>query len=146
MNTISEKAVIFWNSGYYCAESVLMAAAEMRGIESDLIPKIATGFCSGVAQTGGMCGALSGAVMGLGLAHGRGDYQGDRVLLYENTQKLVTAFEGRFGSTNCSQLLDLDLGTEQGQADYQARNLNPQCEGYVREAARLVGDYSRNDT
>lgn len=143
MTLISDRAVKFWNSGYYCAESVLMAAAEEQGIESDLIPKIATGFCSGVAQTGGICGALSGAVMGLGLAFGRGDVEGDRTLLYAKTQELVAAFEGKFGSTNCSQLLDLDLGTDQGQTDYQARNLNPQCEGYVREASLLVGELTR---
>ena len=139
MRSISERAVGFWNSGYYCAESVLMAAAEEQGIRSDLIPKIASGFCSGVAQTGGMCGALSGAVMGLGLTAGRGDPQGERDLIYQKTQNLVSAFESKFGSSNCSQLLDLDLGTERGQEQYKARNLNPQCEGYVREAARLVG-------
>jgi C_GCAxxG_C_C family probable redox protein len=138
MGTMPEKAVRFWNDGYYCAESVLMSAAKWQGIDSELIPKIATGFCSGVAQTGGMCGALSGAVMGLSIVHGRGENQEDRAVLYEKTQKLVAAFGTSFGSTNCSQLLQLDLGTEQGQADYQSRNLNPQCEGYVREAARLV--------
>ncbi|MEN8241460.1 MAG: C-GCAxxG-C-C family protein [Chloroflexota bacterium] len=138
MGSISERAVSFWNSGYYCAESVLMAAAEGQDIKSDLIPKIASGFCSGVAQTGGMCGALSGAVMSLGLRYGRGDSQGERDLLYQKTQKLVGAFEEKFGSTNCSQLLDLELGTEAGQAAYQERELIGQCEGYVGEAARLM--------
>lgn len=143
MNDISEKAVSFWNSGFYCAESVLLAAADHQGINSELIPKIATGFCSGVAQTGGMCGALSGAVMGLGLAYGRGDPQGDRAILYEKTQMLVREFISSFGSTNCSILLELDLGTEQGQADYQAKDLNPRCRGYVSEAARLVGELTK---
>jgi C_GCAxxG_C_C family probable redox protein len=119
---------------------VLLAAAHQQGIESDLIPKIATGFCSGVAQTGGMCGALSGAILALSMVHGRGTNGDDRTFLYEKIKKLVWAFEDQFGSDNCSQLLDLDLGTEQGQAEYKARNLYPQCEGYVREAARLVGE------
>ena len=60
-----------FNSGFYCAESVLMAIAESRGIRSDLIPRIATGFCSGMARTGGQCGAVSGAMMGISLATGR---------------------------------------------------------------------------
>ena len=117
---------------------MLLAAAIQQGIDSDLIPKIATGFCSGVAQTGGMCGALSGAVMALSMVHGRGIKGDDRAFLYEKIQELVKSFESQFGSTNCSQLLDLDLGTDHGQVDYQARNLKLQCEGYVREAARLV--------
>jgi C_GCAxxG_C_C family probable redox protein len=115
-----------------------MAAAIQQGIESDLIPKIATGFCSGVAQTGGMCGALSGGIMALSMVHGRGTNGDGRELVYEKTHRLVREFEDIFGSRNCSILLDLDLGTDEGQAAYKARNLYPQCEGYIREVGRLV--------
>lgn len=41
------------------------------GIESDLIPRLATAFCSGVSRTCGDCGALIGAIMGVSLALGR---------------------------------------------------------------------------
>lgn len=138
MNTISDKAAAFWNSGYFCAESVLLATAQQQGIESEIIPNIASGFCSGVARTGGMCGALSGAVMSLSMIYGRVDNEDDRTLLYQKIQHLVSRFEESFGSTNCSTLLELDLGTEQGQSDYKDLDLSPQCEGYIREAARLV--------
>jgi C_GCAxxG_C_C family probable redox protein len=138
MTTYSSKAVSFWNSGYYCAESVLLAAANQQGIESELIPKIASGFCSGVSRTGGMCGALSGAVMALSMGYGWNDEELDRTKLYEKVQQLAAGFEAKFGSTNCSELLELDLGTDQGQADYQARELSQRCEGFVGEAARLV--------
>jgi len=57
--------------GYLCSEAVLLALAESMGVESELIPRIATGFAAGVARTGNLCGALSGAVMGLGLRYGR---------------------------------------------------------------------------
>ncbi|HOO88447.1 MAG TPA: hypothetical protein PK442_12150, partial [Synergistales bacterium] len=40
-------------SGLYCAESALLAVAEARGTRSELIPNIATGFCSGMARTCG---------------------------------------------------------------------------------------------
>ena len=58
----SQRSVELFRSGFFCAESVLQAIAESLDIRSDLIPRIATGFCSGVARTGGMCGAVSGAV------------------------------------------------------------------------------------
>lgn len=115
-----------------------MAVAIQQGIESELIPKIATGFCSGVAQTGGICGAVSGGVMALSMVHGRETNGDDRELLYQKTQKLVKEFEDKFGSRNCSALLDLDLGTEEGRQAFKTRNLYPQCEGYVRELGRLV--------
>lgn len=115
-----------------------MAVAIKLGIESDLIPKIATGFCSGIAQTGGMCGAVSGGVLALSMVHGRETIDADRTDLYQKTQHLVRGFEAEFGSRDCSVLLELDLGTEEGQAAYKARNLYPQCEAYVREVGRLV--------
>jgi C_GCAxxG_C_C family probable redox protein len=117
---------------------VLLAAAEHLGIDSDLVPKIATGFCSGVARTGGMCGALSGAVMALSMHEGREGEGYDHTELYEKIQQLVESFETKFGSTNCAQLLGLELGSEQGQVEYQQRNLNQQCAKYVGEAGRLV--------
>jgi C_GCAxxG_C_C family probable redox protein len=59
----SQRSIELFTSGYFCAESVLMAIAESQGIQSDLIPKIATGFCSGIARTGSICGAVCGAIM-----------------------------------------------------------------------------------
>ena len=66
-----QRSLELFRSGYFCAESVLQAIAENQDIQSDLIPKIATGFCSGISRTGGMCGAVSGGIMGIGLVAGR---------------------------------------------------------------------------
>jgi hypothetical protein len=54
----SQRSVELFRSGFFCAESVLLAIAESQGIESDLIPRIATGFCSGISRTGGACAEL----------------------------------------------------------------------------------------
>lgn len=127
-----------WNQGYYCAESVLAAVAASQGIESELIPKIATAFCSGLAQTNGPCGAMTGGVMGLSLCEGREDVRDGREKIYRKTQRLVDSFKSQFGDTHCTKLLQLQLGTSEASQEYAARNLSVQCEGYVREAARLA--------
>jgi len=137
---IAELAARNWNQGYYCAESVLAAVAVSQGIESELIPKIATAFCSGLAQTNGPCGAMTGGVMGLSMCEGREDAEDGREKLYQKTQRLVGAFEARFGETHCTNLLQLQLGTPEASQEYAARNLSVQCEGYVREAARLAAE------
>jgi C_GCAxxG_C_C family probable redox protein len=54
-----------------CSESVLLAISELLGVESELIPRIATGFGAGIGRRGEVCGALAGGVMGLGLVYGR---------------------------------------------------------------------------
>ncbi|MBN1579582.1 MAG: C_GCAxxG_C_C family protein [Anaerolineae bacterium] len=128
----------FFKSGYYCAESILLAVAEWKGIESDLIPRIATGFCSGMARSCGLCGAVSGAVMGISLVAGRDSPDEPVVECYTLVQQFLDEFEARFGSTNCQQLIGCDLNTEQGQADFKANHLIEQCTEYVQEAMRMV--------
>ncbi|MEJ2757741.1 MAG: C-GCAxxG-C-C family protein [Anaerolineales bacterium] len=134
----AELAAKNWKAGYYCAESVLAAVATSQGIESELIPKIASAFCSGLAQTNGPCGAMTGGVMGLSLCEGRMDARDGREKLYQKTQRLVDSFSGQFGDTYCTKLLQLQLGTREASQEYAARNLSVQCEDYVREAARMA--------
>lgn len=134
----AELAAQHWNSGYYCAESVLVAVAASQGIESELIPKIASAFCSGWAETNGPCGAMTGGVMGLSLCEGRANVQDGREKLYQKTQRLVQSFEAQFNNTHCTKLLQLQLGTPEAKEAYATRGLHVQCEGYVREAARLA--------
>src|SRR5512136_2225690 len=86
----TQSSLELFKSGYFCAESVLQAIAEDLGIQSELIPKIASGFCSGIARTGGMCGAVSGAIMGINLAAGRSSPSESIEPSYALTQKLIS--------------------------------------------------------
>jgi C_GCAxxG_C_C family probable redox protein len=112
--------------------------AESKGIQSDLIPKIATGFCSGVSRTCGTCGAVSGAIMVLSLFYGR-SLPGESIeTCYNTVQKMTDMFEIKFGSTNCKQLIGCDLATEEGQNTFKSNNLIDQCRNYTEEATRMV--------
>jgi C_GCAxxG_C_C family probable redox protein len=127
-----------WGSGYYCAESVLLALAEEQGIQSDLLPRIATGFCSGVARSCGTCGAVSGAILGLSLCHGRNSPDESVDDAYAVIRELTGLFEKKFGSVNCQELIGCDLGAAEGQAFFRANNLREQCGRYVEEATRMA--------
>jgi C_GCAxxG_C_C family probable redox protein len=135
---ISERCVELFRSGFFCAESVLQAMAEHQGIHSDLIPRIATGLCSGIARTGGMCGAVSGAILGIGLGAGRDSSTGSVEVCYALTQELVRRFENQFGTTNCRQLLGCDLATEAGQRYFMENNLMQHCYQYAEAATRMA--------
>jgi C_GCAxxG_C_C family probable redox protein len=133
-------------SGFYCAESVLLAVAEAKGIQSDLIPKIATGFCSGMARTGGQCGALSGAILSLGMLHGRSAPGASLDGIYARVKKLREAFRTQFGGTGCSELLALDLGTQEGQDAFRELNMFDRCLEFTEGAARLAMILLNEDT
>ncbi len=137
-NKAVQRSKELFESGYYCAESVLLAIAEEKGFQSDLIPRIATGFCSGMARTCGVCGAVSGGIMSLSLLTGRSSPDESVEENYAAVQKLLSAFEGKFGSTNCKELIACDLGTREGQETFEANNLFEQCTRYTEEATRLT--------
>jgi C_GCAxxG_C_C family probable redox protein len=125
-------------SGFYCAESVLKAIAESQGIQSDLIPRIATGFCSGISRTGGMCGAVSGAIMGISLVSGRNHPNESMEISYALTQRLLKLFEAQHGSTNCRQLIGCDLATEAGQHHFADNHLIESCFLYAESATNMA--------
>jgi C_GCAxxG_C_C family probable redox protein len=134
----SQRSQELFRSGFFCAESVLLAIAENRGIQSDLIPKIATGFCSGISRSGGLCGAVSGAIMGLNLVIGRSSPSESIEISYALTQKLISQFEKQVGSVNCRQLIGCDLATEAGQRYFLENHLMERCLQYAGEATRLA--------
>lgn len=125
-------------SGLYCAESVVIALARAQGIESKLLPKIATAFGSGMARTCGPCGALTGGIMGVSLALGR-NRAGESVNnTYAATKELIHAFEQEFGARNCDELLGCDLGTPEGQATFHENRLQERCALYTAKATEIA--------
>jgi C_GCAxxG_C_C family probable redox protein len=133
-----KRARQLFESGYYCAESILKAVAEAHGIESNIVPAIATGFCSGQARTCGQCGALSGAIMSVGMVIGRRSPEDTVDKTYEAVREVIAAFQGRYNSTGCEGLLGCDLGTQEGRDRFDSQNLREQCLNYTEEAAGIV--------
>lgn len=126
--------------GLYCAESVVTAIAKTYKIESDLLPKVATALCGGMARTCGTCGALTGAMLGVSAIHGRSNPDESVEKVFSATQKLVSEFESEFGSKNCHELLGCDLGTPEGQENFKKENLNSRCHDFTVKAAELAAE------
>jgi C_GCAxxG_C_C family probable redox protein len=96
-----------------CAQAVLSVFAEDLGLNKTTALKIATGFGAGMGRTGGVCGAVSGAYMVLGLKpYPDISSPSERK---EKVYSLVQEFNKRFialhNSTGCTQLLGCDLST-----------------------------------
>jgi len=131
------EAAQLFDRGLFCAESVLTVLARRQGVHSDLVPAIATGLCSGVSRRAGMCGAVSGAVMALGLAYGRKDEGGKVDRSYSSVGAFIDAFEREFGSSNCAELLGCHLGTVEGQQIFREQKLATRCRTFTQRATEL---------
>ena len=116
-----------------------MAVAEKHDIQSDLIPGIASGFCGGMSRTAGLCGALAGGIMALGILFGRNSPNDSPKKIYALSERMVHDFEKQFGSRYCSELLGCDISTAEGEAIFQANKLGKTlCLDITVQTAGLV--------
>lgn len=130
---------------FNCAESTLMGLVEAFEMDCPCSPRIATAFGGGMGGCGEVCGALTGAMMALGLKFGR-DSAADldaKALTYGKVRELFAAFREKFGSIQCFDLIGIDLTTPEGLQKATELDLhNNVCPDFVafaaEEAARLL--------
>ena len=135
-------AKLRFNSGFNCAESVLLTLSgrmARRNSES-WIPRIATGFGGGVGRNGDICGALSGGVMAIGLALGRDKAEQSRDPCYAAVDCFYTDFVKEFGSSKCRELTGIDLKARVGSGTYHDRIHLERCNLIVAWAARRANE------
>lgn len=96
---------------YGCAETTLVALQETFGLPNADDSSTAMALNGGIAYSGGVCGAVSGAALALGrLAQSRiPDHGRAKRTARRFTQELMTEFEARFGASNCADLIDYDI-------------------------------------
>jgi len=139
----TEKAAACFEQGFNCAQAVFTPYGEAYGLEPETALKLAAGFGAGIGSMGETCGAVSGAVMAIGLKYGRSKI-GD-LAAKERTNELVQEFARRFkarnGSLVCKELLGLDLGTAEGRKAAKERNTHgTRCAKFVKDAAGILGE------
>jgi C_GCAxxG_C_C family probable redox protein len=139
VNEIVEKALSYSNIGYNCAESALLAIAkDALEIESDLVPKIATGFGGGISRCGYVCGAVSGAIIGFGLRYGRSNPEELRAKTYNRVVEFYRQFQKKFGSIVCRELSGCDLSTIEGIRKFREENVyERRCRYFVTGAIEI---------
>ncbi len=136
-----ERAAQLFASGISCAPAVLAAFAPGLGIDEDHAARAASCFGGGMASSGRVCGAVTGAMMAIGLGHGpgaRADAAAKKVA-YDRAQELWRRFTDRHGSIECRDILGLDISTPEGHAQAAAQGLfKTRCAAAVRDAAEIV--------
>lgn len=105
--TKGEKAKGLFKSGCNCAQAVALAFAEETGLSESVLLKAAGGFGGGMGRLREVCGAVSGAVLVLGLLTGSDDFKNNEAKkeLYRRVQEQAAAFKAENGSYICRELL-----------------------------------------
>ncbi len=146
MEDISERASSHFREGYNCCESVLMGYTEANKISSNIVPRIATGFGGGIARKGSVCGALTGAIMAIGLMYGRDRLDQDAYdLCLAKSSECYERFKKEFGDVRCRNLIKCDLSTSEGRALFKKLGLKEnKCTKYVEGASKILFDLTRS--
>lgn len=135
-----EKALSYFKNNFNCSQAVFATFAPEFGVTEELALKIATQFGGG-ARCGQMCGAVSGALMVLGLKYGH--YHS-----IDNDEKakayaLTVEFNKRFCELNksivCKELLGYDLSIPDQMKKIRQDNLfSTICPKLIADATEIV--------
>lgn len=96
-----------------CAETTYITLKRAYGLPDAEDSSAAMALNGGIAYSGGVCGAISGAALAVGQLVGRhiSDHNEAKTKTRELVMVLMDEFDGEFGSTTCRGLLGIDLRT-----------------------------------
>lgn len=141
MSTSADQAVTTFAQGFNCAQSILAAYGEPLGMPRETALRVAAAFGGGIGGLGDTCGAVTGALMVLGLALAKIDPQDSTAKQknYQLTRQFIDEFKKRNRCTLCRELLGCDISTAQGmQQAKEAGRFTTICPGLVKDAAEIV--------
>jgi len=139
---MSKKAIAELNfkSELNCCQSVVGAYAEECGLDRNTALKIGACFGGGMKK-GEVCGAISGALMVLGLKKGyfleQDSHGRDRAALY--TKMFIDRYENCFGAVTCKAMLghDVSIPSERAHAEMEGR-FQSVCPKAIEKAVELL--------
>lgn len=143
METKAQQALETFRGNFNCAQSVLSAFAEELGLNKDTALKLATPFGAGMAYRQETCGAVTGALMAIGLKYGKGinGTTENKEQTYDMSRMFIEEFKKLHSSICCRELMDNhNMSTPEGMAKIQEQNLfRLRCDNYVQDSVKIVG-------
>ncbi len=139
---LANEAQSYFDQHLNCAQATFAPFAERLGLDLETALKIATPFGGGMGHSGQICGAVSGALMAIGLARGIAVYDREKkYACYALAETFLDRFKERHGEITCPGLLKLDIGDPDDLE--KARTLDvfhTLCPGFVGDAASLAAE------
>ncbi|MFH0878778.1 MAG: C-GCAxxG-C-C family protein [Lentisphaerota bacterium] len=125
---------------FNCAQSVFSAFAVQFNLylDEETAVKIAAPFGGGMARRGGPCGAVTGALMAIGLARGAATPE-SKEEVYRLGREFMRRFEEKHGTLLCRELIGCDISTPEGLQNAHASGVTRSvCPKVVHDAAEIL--------
>ncbi len=144
---LDQRVNMTMEKSHNCAQTTFFALSEQFGLGGDDVLKALTPL-PGVAERGETCGAITGALMAMGLIYGRDrldDWEKYRSSLIP-TNKFCERFEGELGTTLCHKIQEHAFGKSFNLMDpkdlreFQKSGATTKCSAVVRKATHIAAD------
>ena len=135
-----ELAVSRFKEGFNCSQSVFSSFCDLFDIEQEVAYKISSGFGAGIGRKQEVCGAVSGAIMLVGLKYGKikADDKEAHEKTYYEASKLCDDFFKINGSIDCRELLNCDINNSEGMQFAISNNLfKTKCVKCFKNATKM---------
>lgn len=127
---------------YNCAQAIMTVFAPETGLDPELARKMVSNLSCG-ARNGEICGAVSAALLVLGMRYGYSNNE-DQILRnasHEKARAWTDRFREKHGSIVCKELLNNDPTDPEGVKQIEEQGLFlTTCPELVRSAAALLDE------
>ena len=126
---------IFREQKAHCAQAIFASYSEQLSdgkVDFDTAMKIAAAFSGGMSRTGNVCGAITGALMAIGLKYGSAE-KADEIAGY-----LLNEFKSLNETIICRELIDHDLLTDEDIKMAFKKGAFDNCNKYVKDVTRIL--------
>ncbi|MGO9120674.1 MAG: C-GCAxxG-C-C family protein [Desulfomonilaceae bacterium] len=138
MNNV-EKTVDLFSTGLNCSQAILTVFGESLGLDAEMAAKLGRPLGGGMGHLAKTCGAVTAAVLILGMAKDHQDEGKARKASHSFVQDLFRHFTDAHGTTECKELLGADMSTEEGLKKVQEEKLvRKVCPAFVRDTAIIL--------
>jgi len=139
----AEEAKKQFEKGFHCAPAILSTYSKQFGLDKALALRIACGFGAGIGRMGRTCGAVTGALMVIGLKHGQVNLadQESSQRTYTLVREFINRFTTTHGSIECKELIGYDLSdSSELSLARDSGVFQKKCPGFVYDAVCILED------
>jgi C_GCAxxG_C_C family probable redox protein len=143
----SEKALDYFRNKFNCSQAVFTVFGKDYGLSEDDCLKVSCAFGGGMGRQQHTCGAVTGAMMAIGLKYGKAlnDSEEKKKETYEKTREFFEKFADINGSVNCLELLNgLNMNDPDDHKKIMDLKLfDIKCEKYVSDALKITEEITK---
>ena len=143
-----QRAFELFKEGYNCSQAVVLAFADLIGVDEKLLTRVTSSFGGGMGRLREVCGAVSGMFFVAGALYGYEEPgtagQQEKAAHYERIQELAGEYRAVNGSIVCRELLGLATsGADQPTPELRTAEYYKKrpCEQLVMLAATILESY-----